>query len=261
MDLQLKNKRVFISGSTKGIGKAIAKTLAEEGAEVIINGRTQKSVDKALELLKNEVKSAKISGFPCDFSDAEAISTLINKLGEIDILINNVGVFGETDFMDIPDSEWQRFYDVNVMSGVRLSRAFLPKMLKKDWGRIIFISSESAVNIPVEMVHYGMTKTAQLAISRGLAEITKGTNVTVNSVLPGPTFSEGVQEMTGLDEGGDRKKVEQEFFNKARPTSLIQRFAETQEVANMVAYVSSPLSSATNGASLRVDGGVVKTIY
>ena len=261
MDLKLKNKRAFISGSTKGIGKAIAKTLAEEGAEVIINGRTQKSVDNALKSIKNDIKSANISGFPCDFSDAKAISELIKKLGEIDILINNVGVFGETDFMEIPDSEWQRFYDVNVMSGVRLSRAFLPKMLKNNWGRIIFISSESAVNIPVEMVHYGMTKTAQLAISRGLAEITKGTNVTVNSVLPGPTFSEGVQEMTGLDEGGDRREVEKEFFDKARPSSLLQRFAETQEIANMVAYVASPLSSATNGASLRVDGGVVKTIY
>lgn len=260
MDLQLKNKRVFISGSTKGIGKAIAKILAKEGAEVIINGRTKESIDTALKSIKNDVKSANISGIPCDFSNTEEINALIEEVGEVDILINNVGVFGQTDFTEIPDEDWQRFYDINVMSGVRLSRAFLPKMLKKDWGRIIFISSESAINIPVEMIHYGMTKTAQLAISRGLAEMTKGTNVTVNSVLPGPTFSEGVQEMTGLDDGGDREEVEKEFFSSARPTSLIQRFAETQEVANMVAYVASPLSSATNGASLRVDGGVVKTI-
>jgi len=261
MDLKLKNKRAFISGSTKGIGKAIAKTLAEEGAEVIINGRSEKSIEIAKAEILKEVPEAKITGIVCDFGKPESVENLIKEIGEVDILINNVGVFGLTDFMEIPDSEWQRFYDVNVMSGVRLSRAFLPTMLKKDWGRIIFISSESAINIPVEMVHYGMTKTAQLAISRGLAEITKGTNVTVNSVLPGPTFSEGVQEMTGLDEGGDRKKVEKEFFDNARPSSLLQRFAETQEVANMVAYVASPLSSATNGASLRVDGGVVKTIY
>ncbi|WP_031426503.1 SDR family NAD(P)-dependent oxidoreductase [Flavimarina sp. Hel_I_48] len=261
MDLKLKNKRAFISGSTKGIGKAIAKTLAEEGAEVIINGRSPESIEKAKKEILKEVPDGNVTGIVCDFSEIATVEKLIEELDEVDILINNIGVFGETDFMEIPDSEWQRFYDVNVMSGVRLSRAFLPKMLKKDWGRIIFISSESGVNIPVEMVHYGMTKTAQLAISRGLAEITKGTNVTVNSVLPGPTFSEGVQEMTGLDEGGDRKKVEEEFFSKARPTSLIQRFAETQEVANMVAYIASPLSSATNGASLRVDGGVVKTIY
>ncbi|MGB3776455.1 MAG: SDR family oxidoreductase [Leeuwenhoekiella sp.] len=261
MDLKLKNKRAFISGSTKGIGRAIAKTLAEEGAEVIINGRSEESIAKAKAEILKQVPDGKIKGIVCDFSNLESVEKLISELGEVDILINNVGVFGETDFADIPDSEWQRFYDVNVMSGVRLSRAFLPKMLKKDWGRIIFISSESGINIPVEMIHYGMTKTAQLAISRGLAEITKGTNVTVNSVLPGPTFSEGVQEMTGLDDGGDRQEVEKEFFNKARPTSLIQRFAETQEVANMVAYVASPLSSATNGASLRVDGGVVKTIY
>ncbi len=260
MDLELKNKRVFISGSTKGIGFATAKTLAKEGAEVIINGRSQDSVDKALEKLKNEISDAKITGFACDFSNKEEINKLIEKLGDLDILINNVGIFGPKDFAEIPDEEWFEFYEVNVMSGVRLSRAFLPKMLKQDWGRIIFISSESALNIPVEMIHYGMTKTAQLAISRGLAEMTKGTNVTVNSVLPGPTFSDGVQEMVDAENNDEKEKAEEEFFDEMRPTSLIQRFADPQEIANMITYVASPLSSATNGASLRVEGGVVKTI-
>ena len=178
----------------------------------------------------------------------------------MDILVNNVGVFEPKDFLEIPDGDWQRFYDINVMSGVRLSRALLPAMLEQNWGRIIFISSESGLNIPVEMVHYGMTKTAQLAISRGIAETTKGTGVTVNSVLPGPTLSEGVREFANIGEDASREEVEKEFFTTERPTSLIQRFAEPQEVANMVAYVASPKSAATNGASLRVDGGCVKII-
>ena len=261
MDFQLKDKRVFISGSTKGIGKATAITLAKEGANVIINGRTETSVEKAEAEILKEVPGALITAIACDFSKPEKVKELIEEVKEVDILVNNVGVFGEVDFLDIPDEDWQQFYEVNVMSGVRLSRAFLPGMLKKDWGRIIFISSESAVNIPVEMIHYGMTKTAQLGLSRGIAEITKGTNVTVNCVLPGPTLSEGVKKMTDMESEEDREKVEREFFDKARPTSLLQRFADTQEVANMIAYVASPLSSATNGAALRVDGGVVKTIY
>ena len=260
MDLQLKNKRAFISGSTKGIGKAIAKTLAQEGAIVVINGRSEDSISKARNEILEEVPDAQVSGIACDFSKAEEVTALLEALGTVDILINNVGIFKEVDFLDTTDELWQEFYNINVMSGVTLSRALLPAMLEKDWGRIIFISSESGLNIPVEMVHYGMTKTAQLAISRGLAEVTKGTQVTVNSVLPGPTFSEGVREMTDADNGKDRAAIEEEFFDKARPTSLIQRFAEPQEVANMVAYVASPRSSATNGASLRVDGGVVKTI-
>lgn len=260
MDLKLKDRKAFVSGSTKGIGYATAKTLAVEGAEVIINGRSEESVDKALKNLKKEVPGGNISGIPCDFSKEEEIEKLIGKIGELDILINNVGIFGQKEFTEIPDEEWLEFYKVNVLSGVRLSRAFLPKMLKKDSGRIIFISSESAFNIPVEMIHYGMTKTAQLAVSRGLAETTKGTNVTVNSILPGPTFSEGVQDMVDVSSESEKKEVEKEFFNEARPTSLIQRFADPQEIANMIAYVASPLSSATNGASLRVDGGVVKTI-
>ncbi len=261
MDLQLKNKRAFVSGSTKGIGKAIAKQLAEEGAEVIINGRSQDSIDTALKSLKKEVKDGKFSGIACDFGNAVEVGELIEKVGTVDILVNNVGIFDAVDFLDIKDEDWQRFYDINVMSGVRLSRAFLPNMLKEDWGRIIFISSESGVNIPVEMVHYGMTKTAQLAISRGIAETTKGTNVTVNAVMPGPTLSEGVKKFAGIGEEKSKKEIEKTFFNTERPTSLIQRFAEPQEVANMVTYIASPRASATNGAALRVDGGVVKTIY
>ena len=260
MDLQLNSKRAFISGSTKGIGRAIAKTLAEEGAEVIINGRSQDSIDEAIKTIKAEVPQAKITGIPCDFAKPEEIDALLKQLGTVDILVNNVGVFEPKDFLEIPDGDWQRFYDINVMSGVRLSRALLPAMLEQNWGRIIFISSESGLNIPVEMVHYGMTKTAQLAISRGIAETTKGTSVTVNSVLPGPTLSEGVREFANIGEDASREEVEKEFFTTERPTSLIQRFAETQEVANMVAYVASPKSAATNGASLRVDGGCVKII-
>ncbi|MGB6152986.1 MAG: SDR family oxidoreductase [Pricia sp.] len=261
MDLQLKSKRAFISGSTKGIGKAIAKTLAMEGATVIINGRSQESINKALKDIKKDAPDADISGIVCDFAKPDEIEKLVGDCGEIDILINNVGIFEPKDFLDIPDADWQRFYDINVMSGVRLSRAFLPQMLKRNWGRIIFISSESGINIPEEMVHYGMTKTAQLAISRGIAESTKGTKVTVNAVLPGPTLSEGVKEFAGIGEDQSRKEVEKGFFKTERPSSLIQRFADPQEVANMVAYVASPLSSATNGAALKVDGGVVKTAF
>ena len=261
MDLQLTQKRVFISGSTKGIGKAIATTLAAEGATVMINGRSQDSVHEALKEIRKEVPDAEVSGVACDFANPDEIEKLISFCGDIDILVNNVGIFEPKDFLDIADADWQRFYDINVMSGVRLSRAFLPLMLKKNWGRIIFISSESGINIPEEMVHYGMTKTAQLAISRGIAESTKGTNVTVNSVLPGPTLSEGVKEFAGIGEAQSKEEVEKDFFKTERPSSLIQRFAEPQEVANMVAYVASPLSSATNGAALKVDGGIVKTAF
>jgi len=261
MDLKLKDKQVLITGSTKGIGYATAKLFAEEGAHVILNGRSEQSVKSAESSLKKSVKSARVTGISCDFSNAVEVGKLIEEVQEVDILVNNVGIFDPKEFLDIPDEDWQRFYDVNVMSGIRLSRAFLPKMMKNNWGRIIFISSESAINIPVEMIHYGMTKTAQLAVSRGLAETTKGTNVTVNSVLPGPTFSSGVKDMTGVSDGKSKKEVENGFFKTERPTSLIQRFADPEEVASMIAYVASPLASATNGAALRVDGGVIKTIY
>ncbi len=261
MDLHLKNKKAFVSGSTKGIGKAIARTLAAEGASVIINGRSQASIEKAIKEIRNELPKSDISGIACDFGKPDEIDALIESCGDIDILINNIGIFEPKDFLDIQDADWQKFFDINVMSGVRLSRAFLPAMLKNNWGRIIFISSESGINIPEEMVHYGMTKTAQLAISRGIAETTKGTKVTVNSVLPGPTLSEGVKEFAGIGEEQSREEVEEGFFKTERPSSLIQRFADPQEVANMVAYVASPLSSATNGAALKVDGGVVKTAF
>ena len=263
MDLDLKNKIAFISGSTAGIGYAIAESLLREGATVIINGRTQQSIDKAVAELQQQNPTANVSGIKADFGKADEVYELINQLPDLDILINNAGIFEPKAFEDIPDEDWFRFFDVNVMSGVRLSRHVLPKMLKKNWGRIIFISSESAVFIPDEMIHYGMTKTAQLAISRGLAELTKGTQVTVNSVLPGPTMSRGVGTfIEDLAKSGNSsvEQVEADFFKNLRPTSLIQRFASVEEVANTVTYYASPLASATNGASIRVEGGLVRSI-
>ncbi len=263
MDLQLRNKKVLISGSTAGIGLATAARFLEEGAAVIINGRTQERVDKAIEQLRNQVAGADITGIAADFSKAEDVETVTRQFPSVDILINNVAVFEPKAFMDITDADWLRFYEVNVMSGIRLSRYYLPKMLQQNWGRIIFISSESAINIPEEMIHYGMTKTAQLSISRGLAELTKGTDVTVNAVLPGPTKSEGVGgfiENLARSQNKTAEQTEADFFKTARPTSLIQRFASVEEIANMIVYVASPLASATNGSALRVDGGVVKSI-
>jgi len=263
MDLKLSDKIAFVSGSTAGIGFAIAKRLLMEGAQVIINGRTQKNIDDAIDQLKSEIPQAKISGIAADFSKVDEVNKLIQALPEIDILINNAGIFEPKAFADIPDEDWFRFFEVNVMSGIRLSRHFFPKMLKKNWGRIIFISSESAVFIPDEMIHYGMTKTAQLAVSRGLAELTKGTNVTVNSILPGPTKSKGVGTfIEDLSKANNTsiEEVEKDFFKNMRPTSLIQRFASVEEVADTVAYYVSPLASATNGASIRVEGGLVRSI-
>ncbi|WP_373397146.1 SDR family oxidoreductase [Algoriphagus halophilus] len=263
MDLELIDKKVLISGSTAGIGYAIAERFLKEGAEVIINGRTKESVNTSIESLKNSTKSAKISGVAADFSKVEDVNRLISTFPEIDILINNAGIFEPKSFEEIPDEDWFRFFELNVMSGVRLSRHYLPKMLQKNWGRIIFISSESGVFIPEEMIHYGMTKTAQISISRGLAELTKGTNVTVNSILPGPTKSKGVGifiEDLAKNNNTSTEEVEKDFFKNMRPTSLIQRFASVEEVANTVVYFSSPLASATNGASIRVEGGLVKSI-
>lgn len=264
MDLNLKNKRVFISGSTSGIGYATAKKLVAEGAEVIINGRTQESVDKAVNRLKEETSNENISGIPADFSNVDSVNALIEKLGKVDVLINNVGIYEPSDFVETSDEDWYRFFDVNVMSGIRLARAVFPAMLAQDWGRIIFITSESASNIPDEMIHYGTTKAAVHAVSRGLAELTKSTNVTVNTIMPGPTASEGVTDFfnkLAKEQNSDYATVEKDFFKNMRPSSLIQRFAKPEEVANLVTYISSPLSSATNGAALRVDGGVVKTIF
>lgn len=261
MDLQLKNKKALITGSTAGIGYAIALQLAKEGAEVIINGRTAERVEKAVAQIKNESDSNKVSGIVADFASADSIKNLIREIPGVDILINNVAIFEPKAFADITDEDWFRFYEINVMSGIRLARAYFDKMLKNGWGRIIFISSESAIQIPEEMIHYGMTKTAQLAVARGLAELTKGTAVTVNSVLPGPTLSEGVGgfiENLAKDQHKTIAQVEADFFKTIRPTSIIQRFLSTGEVANMVTYLASPLASATNGAAIRAEGGLLK---
>lgn len=263
MDLHLKNKTAFISGSTAGIGFAIAQRLLTEGAEVIINGRSKDTVNKAVEELKTLTGNARVSGIAADFSKAEEINKLISQLPYVDILINNAGIFEPKAFTEIPDEDWYRFFEINVMSGVRLARHVFSSMLEKNWGRIIFISSETGLSPASEMVHYGMTKTAQLSISRGLAELTKGTNVTVNAILPGPTKSRGVGGfITDLSVAGNTTpdEVELNFFKETRPTSLLQRFADVSEIADTVAYFASPLSSATNGASIRVDGGILKSI-
>ncbi|CAF4026822.1 unnamed protein product [Adineta steineri] len=263
MDLQLKNKTALLTGSTAGIGLAIAKLLAAEGATVYINGRTQQRIDDAIQQIKKEVSNANIKGVAADFSNVNEINNLIEQIPEVDILINNVARFGPKDFVDITDEDWMKIFEVNVLSGIRLSRHYFPLMLKKNWGRIIFISSESALNIPEEMIHYGMTKTAQLAVSRGLAQLSKGTNVTVNCVLPGPTNSEGVGafvEQLAKQQNKSKEQMIKDFFEHARPSSILQRFTSTDEIANLVVYVASPLSSATNGAAIKADGGVVRYI-
>ncbi|KMY85257.1 3-oxoacyl-[acyl-carrier protein] reductase [Candidatus Paraburkholderia calva] len=262
MDLKIDNKLALVSGSTKGIGHAIAVALAREEARVIINGRTQASVDDALARLHNLVPDARAEGFACDMSNAANVDALVKRYPQVDILVNNMGIFDPKPFEDISDDEWQRFFNANVMSGVRLSRAYLPKMKEKNWGRVVFISSESGIQIPVEMIHYGMTKTAQLALSRGLAETCAGTGVTVNSVLPGPTSSEGVTEFVNKLSGGKSfDEFQKEFFEQARPSSILKRLTTPEEIANMVVYVCSELSSATNGAALRADGGVVRAAF
>jgi NAD(P)-dependent dehydrogenase (short-subunit alcohol dehydrogenase family) len=258
MNLQLEGKRALVTGSTAGIGFAIAAALANEGARVIVNGRTQKRVDEALATLKGNVE-----GIAADLGTAAGAQEVAARYQNIDILVNNLGIFEPKPFEQISDDDWRRFFEVNVLSGVRMSRQYLPGMMARNWGRIIFISSESAVQIPAEMIHYGMTKTAQVAIARGLAETTKGTNVTVNSVLAGPTASEGVGDFVksmAESRNTDAASIEREFFQSVRPSSLIQRLARTDEVAALVAFVASPLSSATNGAALRADGGVVRSI-
>lgn len=262
MDMQLKNKLALVSGSTAGIGYAIAAALAAEGARVIVNGRSQGSVDEAVANIKAATGS-EVLGFAGDLSTAAAADALVRQYPNIEILVNNLGIFEPKPFEEIPDSDWTRFFDVNVLSGVRLARLCLPAMKKANWGRIIFISSESGVQIPAEMIHYGMTKTAQIAVARGLAEAVAGTGITVNSVLPGPTRSRGVGDFVNAlaqAEGKSFEDYEKEFFEKVRPTSLIKRFASAEEVASLVTYVASPLASATTGAALRVDGGTAKNI-
>ncbi|HEY9106242.1 MAG TPA: SDR family oxidoreductase [Roseateles sp.] len=261
MDLQLKNRLALVSGSTAGIGFAIAQSLAAEGARVIVNGRMQPAVDAAVTSIQ-ATTGQKAIGFAGDLSQPDVAEALVRQHPGIEILINNLGIFEAKPFEDIPDADWQRFFDVNVLSGVRLARLVLPAMKAANWGRIIFISSESAVQIPAEMVHYGMTKTAQLAVSRGLAETLVGTGITVNSVLPGPTRSRGVNDFVEqVSQGKSFEEFETEFFEKVRPTSLIKRFATPEEVAALVTYVASPLASATTGAALRVDGGTTKSAF
>jgi NAD(P)-dependent dehydrogenase (short-subunit alcohol dehydrogenase family) len=263
MDLGLVGKTALVTGSTAGIGYAIAQSLARERAQVTINGRTQARVDAAVAAIRASVPNAHVTGIAADFSSAAGAETVIAALPTADILVNNVGIFDPKPFAEISDAKWFRFFEVNVMSGVRLSRHYLAGMREKNWGRILFISSESAVQIPAEMIHYGMTKTAQVAVARGIAESVAGTGITVNSILPGPTDSEGVAtfvESMARQQNKSKAQMEKEFFQHARPSSLLQRFATVEEVAAMATYVASELSSATNGAALRVDGGVVRAI-
>jgi NAD(P)-dependent dehydrogenase (short-subunit alcohol dehydrogenase family) len=262
MDLQLNEKLALVSGSTGGIGLAIATSLAAEGSRVIINGRTGPRVAEAIAKIQAQLPQARLESFAGDLSTDACAHAVATRFPNVDILVNNLGIFEPKPFEEIPDDDWRRFFEVNVLSGVRLSRLYLPGMKARNSGRILFISSESALQIPSEMIHYGMTKTAQIAVARGLAELTAGTGVTVNSVLPGPTRSEGVETFVDQLSGGKPfAEFEKEFFAKVRPTSLLKRFASVEEVANLVTYVASPLSSATNGAALRVEGGVVKSAF
>jgi NAD(P)-dependent dehydrogenase (short-subunit alcohol dehydrogenase family) len=263
MDLKLTKKIALVTGSTAGIGNAIAASLAREAATVIVNGRSQAAVEGAVAAMKAEAKGDVI-GFAGDLSVASVAEALVRQHPVVDILVNNLGIFEVKPFEEISDADWQRFFDVNVLSGARLSRLYLPAMRKRNWGRIIFISSESGYHIPAEMIHYGMTKAAQIAVARGLAETTAGTGITVNSVLPGPTRSRGVGDFVAgmaAKSGKSVQTMEIEFFKTARPTSLLQRFATPEEVAAMVTYVASPVSSATTGAALRVDGGTIKSAF
>ena len=264
MNLQLDGKKALVTGSTAGIGFAIARALAREGVSVAITGRTQHRVDNAIENIQKEIHDAKVSGIAADLAARDGISKTIQAVPAVDVLVNNLGVYEPKPFEQINDDDWHAIIETNFMSGVRLSRHYLPRMKAANWGRIIFISSESAANIPVEMIHYGVTKTMQVALARGLAETTAGTAVTVNSVLAGPTRSEGVEKFIA-DMAGTKNvtpgDIEKEFFRTARPGSLLQRFATTDEVAALVTFVASPLSSATNGAALRVEGGIVRSIF
>src|SRR6185369_1791509 len=262
MNLRLTDKTALVSGSTKGIGFAIATGLAREGARVIVNGRSEQAVKEAKDQIARTAPDARIENFAGDLSTAAATEALLQRFPLVDILVNNLGIFEPKPFENISDEDWRRFFEVNVLSGVRLSRAYLPGMKQRNWGRIVFISSESAINTPAEMIHYGMTKTAQLAVSRGLAQSCAGTGVTVNAVLPGPTHSAGVEEFAAQLSGGKPfAEFEAEFFKTVRPSSLLKRFATTEEVASLVTYVCSQRSAATNGAALRVDGGSVQACF
>ena len=263
MDLQLAGKSALVTGSTAGIGHAIALALAREGVRVTINGRSAERVAAACATIRETVAGATVQGIAADLGTAAGTQALIGQLPDVDILVNNLGIFEPKAFADIADADWLRLFEINVMSGVRLSRHYLPGMKARNWGRVIFVSSESGVNTPAEMVHYGMTKSAQLAVARGMAETTVGSAVTVNSVLPGPTMTEGVGDFVGklaAEEGISVGEMERRFFAEARPSSLLKRFIDPAEVASLVAYLCSPLAAATNGAALRADGGVVRSI-
>jgi len=264
MDLGLRDKVAVVSGSTAGIGFAIAAALAAEGANVVVNGRTQARVDAALKSIQQRVSGADLRGVPADLGTAAGVETFLRQVPAVDVLVNNLGIFEPKPFLEIPDSDWTRFFEVNVLSGVRLARAYLPGMLKKNWGRIIFISSESAQHIPTEMVHYGMTKTAQVAVARGLAQSAAGTGVTVNSILAGPTASEGVGtflDSMAKQQSVSTKEIEKWFFSNVRPSSLLKRFETPEEVAAVVAFVASTQAAAINGAAVRAEGGVVQSIF
>lgn len=262
MDLKIKNKLALVSGSTKGIGFAIAKALAAEGARVIVNGRKESSVGEAVAAIHKSVAHAQVTGVAADLATAPGAEQLVRLYPAVDILVNNLGIYEPKPFEETTDDDWRRMFEINVLSAVRLSRLYLPGMKECDWGRVVFISSESGVQIPVEMIHYGMTKTALLAVSRGIAEACAGTGITSNAILPGPTLSEGVQEFVAkLSQGKSFQDFEKEFFGKVRPTSLARRFASPEEVASLVAYICSPLSSLTNGAALRVEGGIIKSCF
>jgi len=264
MNLQLAGKTALVSGSTAGIGLAIAESLAAEGAHVIVNGRTQPRVDAAIQAIKTKYPEATVSGFALDLATAAGNAELVRQLPEVDILVNNLGIFEPKAFEDIPDEDWTRLFDVNVLSGVRLSRAYFPGMKQRNWGRIIFISSESGLQIPVEMIHYGVTKTAQIALARGIAEASVGTGVTANSILVGPTASEGVGTFVSAladQKGQTKEEFEKDFFQTIRPTSLLKRFLQPEEIAAVVVFACSPAASAINGAALRADGGVIKSAF
>lgn len=263
MDLQLAHKTAFISGSTQGIGFAIAKQLLQEGARVIINGRTKDTTEKVVQRLMAAFPAASVSGIAADFSKSNEVNNLLRSLPPIDILVNNVGIYDLKAFEDISDTDWMNMFEINVMSGIRLSRVLLPGMLERKWGRILFISSESGINVPANMIHYGMTKTAMLAVSNGLSKLTKGTEVTVNTILGGPTYSDGVAhtvEQIAQAQGISPEQMKAAIIQRTNPHSLLQRFITPEEVANLAAYLCSPLAVATNGSALRADGGVLNSL-
>ncbi|WKN32267.1 SDR family NAD(P)-dependent oxidoreductase [Porifericola rhodea] len=263
MNLHLKNKRALVSGSTSGIGLAVAKLLAKEGAEVVINGRSQTRIDNAITSIKKDQATARLTGIVADFNDETSVRSLIKQVGDIDILINNVGIFKSQGFNETDDADWKEMFNINVMSSVRLSRAFLPNMLENNWGRIIFISSECAMLVPEDMIAYSATKTALLSISRGLAQVARGSEVTVNSIMPGSTYTEGAQQFLkerSLQENVSEQQLAEEFFKSTRSTSLLGRFTTTEEIASTVVYLCSPLAVATNGATIKADGGSVPGI-